>query len=63
MKVDEKVKGKGKGSWKGKDDNSKKKETQTCNFCNLKGHIEINCWKKDPSQMPAEFKGKKTEKA
>jgi hypothetical protein len=24
--------------------------------------IKINCWKKDPSQMPEKFKGKKTRK-
>jgi hypothetical protein len=62
-KVDDKVKGKGKGSLKGKDDRGKKKETRTCNFHGLKGHIEVNCWKKDPLQIPEKFKGKKTEKA
>ncbi len=62
-KVDDKVKGKGKGSQKGKDDKGKKKETCTCNSCGLKGHIKVNCWKKDPSQMPETFKGKKTKKA
>jgi hypothetical protein len=29
----------------------------------MKGHIEVNCWKKSPSLMPEKFKGKKTEKA
>jgi hypothetical protein len=29
----------------------------------MKGHIEVNCWKKNPSLMPEKFKGKKTEKA
>ncbi len=64
-KDDDKVKGKGKGkdSSKGKDNKGKKKETCTCNFCGLKGHIEVNCRKKDPSQIPEKFKGKKTKKA
>jgi len=62
-KVDEKVKGKGKGISKGKDDKGKKKETRMHNFCGLKGHIEVNYWKKDPLQMPEKFKGKKTKKA
>ncbi len=38
-KFDDKVKEKRKGSWKGKDDKGKKKETQTCNHCGMKGHI------------------------
>jgi hypothetical protein len=29
----------------------------------MKGHIEVNCWKKNPSLMPEKFKGRKTEKA
>ena len=29
----------------------------------MKGHIEVNCWKKNPLQMSEKFKGKKTEKA
>ncbi len=62
-KVDDKVNGKGKGGSKGKDNKCKKKETRTCNFCGLKGHIEVDCWKKDPSQIPEKFKGKKTKKA
>ena len=62
-KVDEKVKGKGKDRSKEKDDKGKKKETRTCNHCGMKGHIEVNCWKKHPSLMPEKFKGKKTEKA
>ncbi len=62
-KVDEKGKGKGKDRSKDKDDKGKKKETRTCNHCGMKGHIEVNCWKKHPSQMPEKFKGKKTEKA
>ncbi len=61
-KVDDKVKGEGIGSSKGKDNIGKKKETRTCNFCGLKGHIEVNCWKKDPLQIPEKSKGKKTEK-
>jgi hypothetical protein len=48
---------------KDKDDKGKKKETCTCNHCGMKGHIEVNCWKKNPSLMPEKFKGKKTEKA
>jgi len=24
----------------------------------MKGHIEVNCWKKNPSLMPEKFKGK-----
>jgi hypothetical protein len=62
-KVDEKNKGKGKDRSKDKDDKGKKKETRTCNHCQMKGHIEVNCWKKNPSLMPEKFKGKKTEKA
>ena len=62
-KVEEKVKGKGKDHSKEKDDKGKKKETRTCNHCRMKGHIEVNCWKKHPSLMPEKFKGKKTEKA
>jgi hypothetical protein len=62
-KVDKKVKGKGKDHSKEKDDKGKKKETRTCNHCGMKGHIEVNCWKKHPSLMPEKFKGKKSEKA
>ncbi len=62
-KVDEKVKGKGKDRSKEKDDKGKKKETCTCNHCRTKGHIEVNCWKKNPLLKPEKFKGKKTEKA
>jgi hypothetical protein len=29
----------------------------------MKGHIQVNCWKKHPSLMPEKFKGKKAEKA
>ena len=29
----------------------------------MKGHIKVNCWKKNPLLMPKNFKGKKTEKA
>jgi len=29
----------------------------------MKGHIEVNCRKKNSSLMPEKFKGKKTEKA
>jgi hypothetical protein len=29
----------------------------------MKGHIKVNCWKKNPLLMPEKFKGKKTEKA
>ena len=63
MKVDEKVKSKGKDRSKEKDNKGKKKETCTCNHCGMKGHIEVNCWKKNPLLMPEKFKGKKTEKA
>jgi len=62
-KVDEKTKNKGKDRSKEKDDKGKKKETPTCNHCQMKGHIEVNCWKKNPSLMPEKLKGKKTEKA
>ena len=62
-KVDKKGKFKGKDRSKDKDDKGKKKETRTCNHCGMKGHIEVNCWKKNPSLMPEKFKGKKTEKA
>ena len=62
-KVDKKGKFKGKDRSKDKDDKGKKKETRTCNHCQMKGHIEVNCWKKNPSLMPEKFKGKKTEKA
>ena len=48
---------------KEKDNKGKKKETRTCNHCGMKGHIEVNFWKKTPSLMPEKFKGKKTEKA
>jgi len=47
-KVDEKNKHKGKDRLKEKDDKGKKKETRTCNHCQMKGHIEVNCWKKNP---------------
>ncbi len=43
----------------------KKKETQACNHCHKKGHIEANCWQKDPSQICKQFwerKDAKTEK-
>ncbi len=62
-KVDEKGKFKGKDRSKDKDDKGKKKETHTCNHCRMKGHIDVNCWKKNPLLMPEKFKGKKTEKA
>jgi len=62
-KVDEKSKHKGKDCSKEKDNKGKKKETSACNHCQMKGHIEVNCWKKNPSLMPEKFKGKKTEKA
>jgi len=64
-KTDAKSKGKKKGD-KDKDTDPKKKETCTCNHCQKKGHIETNCWQKDPSKMPEKFKKKKdakTEKA
>jgi len=62
-KVDEKNKHKGNYCLKEKDNKGKKKETRTCNHCQVKGHIKVNCWKKNPSLMPEKFKGKKTEKA
>jgi len=62
-KVDEKSKHKGEDSSKEKGDKGKKKETHTCNHCQMKGHIEVNCWKKILSLMPEKFKAKKTEKA
>ncbi len=49
---------------KGKD--KKKKETRTCNHCQKKGHIEMDCWEKHPDKIPEKFKKKmdaKTEKA
>ena len=64
-KTDAKSKDKKKGD-KDKDTDPKKKETCTCNHCQKKGHIETNCWHKDPSKMPEKFKKKKdakTEKA
>jgi hypothetical protein len=60
-KVDEKVKSKGKDHLKEKNNKGKKKETRTCNHCEMKGHIKVNCWKKNPLLMPEKFKGKKTE--
>ena len=57
-KVDEKSKHKGKDRLKEKDDKGKKKETCTCNHCQMKGHIKVNCWKKNPSLMPEKLKGK-----
>ncbi len=60
-KANDKTKGKKK-----KDDKDRKKETRTCNHCQKKGHIETNCWKKDPLKMPKQFlkkKDAKTEKA
>ncbi len=62
-KDDDKAKEKAKCSGKTKDGKSKKKETRMCNHCGVKGHIEEKCWKKAPSQMPEEFRKKKTEKA
>jgi len=47
-KVDDKVEGKRNGFGKGKDDKGKNKETRTCNHSGMKGHIKINCWKKNP---------------
>ncbi len=60
-KANDKTKGKKK-----KGDKDKKKETCTCNHCQKKGHIEANCWQKNPSKMPEHFwtkKDAKTEKA
>ncbi len=51
-KVVEKEKG-GKG---------KKKETCTCKFCEIKGHIKNKCWKKDPTQMPAHIQAAQDKK-
>ncbi len=62
-KVDKKVKGKGNDSLKEKDNKGKKKETRICDHCGMKGHIEVNFWKKIPSLMPEKFKGKKIKKA
>jgi hypothetical protein len=59
-KVDDKAKEKRKGGENGKD--GKKKETQTCNFCGIMGHIETKCWKKDPSQMPEKIREKRDKK-
>ena len=64
VKTDDKKKG---GKKKGdKDKDLKKKETCTYNHCQKKGHIEANCWQKDPSKKPEKFAKKKeakTEKA
>ncbi len=55
----EKTNDKTKGNQKKKGDkDAKKKETCTCNHCQKKRHIEVNCWQKDPSKMP-ELYGKK----
>jgi hypothetical protein len=42
-KANDKTKGKKK-----KGNKNKKKETHICNHCHKKGHIEANCWQKDP---------------
>jgi len=52
LKVDEKVKGKGKDRLKEKDNKGKKEETRTCNHCGMKGHIEVNCWKNKAQKPP-----------
>jgi hypothetical protein len=60
VKANDKTKGKKK-----KGDKDKKKETCTCNHFQKKGHIEANCWQKDPSKMPKHLwkkKDAKTEK-
>jgi hypothetical protein len=45
-----------KGNLKKKgDEDSKKKETCTCNHCQKKGLIEANCWQKDLSKMPKQY--------
>jgi hypothetical protein len=54
VKANDKTKGKKK-----KGDKDKKKETCTCNHCQKKGHIEANCWQKDPSKMPKHLQEKK----
>ena len=59
--ADAKNKGKKKGD-KDKDKDPKKKETRTCNHCQKKGHIEANCWQKDPPKMPEKFAKKKDAK-
>ncbi len=63
----EKTDDKTKSNWKKKGDKGpKKKETHTCNHCQKKGHIEINCWQKHPSKLPKLYwkkKDAKTEKA
>ena len=45
-KVKDRAKEKGKGVWKGKDENGKKKETCTCNHCGMKGHIKLSVVRK-----------------
>jgi len=50
-KVDKKIKSKENDHSIEKDDKGKKKETHTCNHCGMKGHIEVNCWKKHPSLL------------
>ncbi len=56
-----------KGNQKRKEDKDpKKKETCTCNHCQKKGHIEVNCCQKDPSKIPKldwKKKDAKTQKA
>jgi hypothetical protein len=65
LKVDKKIKGKQKDRLKEKDNKGTKKETHTCNHSGMRGHIVVNCWKKNlhSSLMPEKIKGKKTEKA
>ena len=59
-----KTQGKGKKSGKTDPKDPKKKQTCTCNHCQKQGHIEKDCWKKNPKLMPEKFKKKnKTEKA
>jgi hypothetical protein len=54
VKANDKTKGKKK-----KGDKDKKKETCICKHCQKKGHIEANCWQKDPSKMPEHLREKK----
>jgi hypothetical protein len=58
VKANDKTKGKKK-----KGDKDKKKETCTCNHFQKKGHIEANCWQKDPSKMPKHLWKKKDAKS
>ena len=33
-------------------DKKKSGKNVTCNHCHKKGHVEVNCWKKNPEKIP-----------